>query len=163
MCMQRDFMPFRSQTIWFSAKDFLWKISSKPALELGGQCVQESKPKGERIKQHITSASSPAPSTHTLESVLNHFCCEEKKKKEKRKELLLVWEILVPFAVESRGGSGALRTDYKVWSNKCEWIYKPWLFFHTSETLWTEIRHTNYTIYFCKQFVTLEWLNCNIT
>lgn len=65
----------------FSVKDF---FKASPGASPGGQSVQESKPKEERIKQNIASASSPAPSTHTFESVLNHFCCEEKKK-EKRK------------------------------------------------------------------------------
>lgn len=56
----------------------------------------------------------------------------------------------MPFAVENRGKNDAPRTDYKVWPNKCEWIYRASLFFHTNENPQTEMRHTNYTIYFCK-------------
>lgn len=72
-----DKMIFRES---FSVKDF---FKASPGASPGGQSVQESKPIEERIKKHITTASSLALSARTFESVLNHFCCEEKKKKEK--------------------------------------------------------------------------------
>ena len=64
-------------------KDF---FKASPGASPGGLSVQESKPEEERIKKHVTSASSLALSAHTLESVLNHFCCEGKKKENNPKE-----------------------------------------------------------------------------
>jgi len=57
-------------------------FKASPGASPGGQSVQESKPKEERIKKHITGAPSLALSAHTFEAVVNQFWCEGEKKRE---------------------------------------------------------------------------------